>query len=498
MKNVFITTTSVFSIAIAILMFAPRVGFAQTKNSLCVTEPEFTDVNAMGGTAALRLQGIRDWLDGLVPGSPSSSFLKGRNPDGSNFTFTDLDTNPTDPAQEISNAAGANNINPKVLLTTLRKEKPEVFGLSDRPGDRTLRTLAGCGTSSTARQQIQCMAQTFKNLFYNQLSQCQATIGGWDVDPTVPKQTGDTPGQEEDAAGNKCDVVPQSKAVAALFQYTPWIGRHFGCGYPLTPQYPGGVGGNGLFCQFWKQRGWEAPPSTELKVSLQNPTLSCPGPTKCISLNASGGTPPYSWTTNKPTSGPGAFPLTTSGVDNQNVKFRPPTNNPNYPGNAYAQAGFNKACANTSTVCTNGQLTQGCIVSVRARFYGCNDQMFPDDINTTWACINYPGVTNTISFCSSAIGNLPVRGSCGFTLTQCAGKDYFRWCSGTGLDMFTDRKDRRSPGMISGGCRPCLLEMQGAKVTVKDSTNPTPRSDRWTSIRSESRTTRSFWVSLPL
>jgi hypothetical protein len=471
MINILLTSVSVFWTLVATLIFMPRATLAQSKNGLCMTEPEFTNVSAMGQTAAERLQAIRDWLDGLVAGSPSNSFLKGRNPDGSNYTFIDLDGNPTDPAQEISNAAGMNNINPRVLLATLRKEKPEVFRFSERPADRALQTLAGCGTSPTARQQIQCMGQKFKEYYYDRLAQCNATIGGWNID--LLKQTGDTPGEEKDASGNVCSVEPESKGVAALFQYTPWIGRALGCGYSPNPLYPNGVGGNGLYCQFWNQHGWDAPPSTDLKVSLQNPTLSCPG-AKCVSLNASGGTPPYSWTTNKPISGAGAFTLQVTGVHQQNARFRPPANLTNWGNfNAYARAGFNKSCGNTSWVCTNGQLTQNCAVGAYARGYGCSDQITSENINLTNAC--GPGIVPinmTVSYCSSDVGNRPVRGSCGFTLEQCNGYNYSMICSGTGVEIFTRPRDLRSQPMKDAGCRPCLLEMLDATVTVTDSAQP--------------------------
>jgi hypothetical protein len=70
MINILLFSFSVFWILVATLTLTPRTTLAQSKNGLCLTEPEVTDVNAMGQTAAQRLQAIRDWLDGLVPGSP--------------------------------------------------------------------------------------------------------------------------------------------------------------------------------------------------------------------------------------------------------------------------------------------------------------------------------------------------------------------------------------------------------------------------------------------
>jgi hypothetical protein len=70
MEKVFVIIGALWILA-ALLIIAPQLSLAQIdKNALCLTESEFTDVNAMGQTATQRLQSIRDWLDGLVPGSP--------------------------------------------------------------------------------------------------------------------------------------------------------------------------------------------------------------------------------------------------------------------------------------------------------------------------------------------------------------------------------------------------------------------------------------------
>jgi hypothetical protein len=149
-----------------------------------------------------------------------------------------------------------------------------------------------------------------------------------------------------------------------------WAGVRFGGGRRANGK--GQIGGNGSFCALWDQWNLGNPP-VSLTVSLQTPTLSCPN-AKCVSLNASGGTPPYSWTTNKVTTpGPGAFTLQITGAHNQNARFRPPVNNPLYGGMAYVIGGFAKNCGDTPNVCNGGQTTQSASGSPFEYYFGCND-----------------------------------------------------------------------------------------------------------------------------
>jgi len=457
MKQMFAITMAQLCMAAALLIFGSSAAYADTKNGLCLTEPEFTNVRAMGETDQQRLEAIKDWLDSL-PG-----FFKGRDPDGSNWTFTDVDGNPTDPAQEISDAAGLNKISPRVLLTTLRKEQPTVFRLNVRPSENILRKLAGCGTSSTARQQIQCMGQKLKEWFYDQLSQCKATPGGWNVD--LAKQTGDKPGEEKDAAGNACSVEPESKAVTALYQYTPWIGDRYGCGRSPDPLYQDGVGGNGLFCAFWGQHGWQAPPGP-LAISQQNPALACDAnQSRCVSLNASGGTPPYTWSVSNPNA-----VIQLSGVNNQNIRLKPPPNpGGGVGGIAYAQGGMDRFCGNTPNLCKDGGPTQGCAASAHARLFGCQDQDL-GPAAMSWACGNFWSMHATFQTCfDPSQFSHTRRDTCSMHIGNCNGKTYSQKCEGTGILLFTDIVDRRSQSMINAGCKPCNLELKdGATVTVTD------------------------------
>jgi len=466
MKIISVCIFSVTSIlTVSLPYFIGQIVQAATKDALCLTDREFATVNTMD------LSAIRAWLDG------QGGYIKGTNADGTPFTFTDVDGNTIDPAKVIFEAATVvyfdsttnqylPGMNPQVLLTTLYKEQPSVFRDDRRPDDKVLKFLAGWGTpSASARAQIEGGARQLRRDFYARLALCTNTLGNWQVD--TARQTGEpNPGDEIDAAGNPISVSPENKTVAALYTYTPWIGPAFGggrAGYDTNRAAARGRGGNGYFCQLWKDKfQWELPPSASVSVTLQKPTLYCSGSSKCISLNASGGTPPYTWSSNKGN-------LTVTGVNLQNAKLRPPTNNGGYPGGlAYNQGGMNKFCADTSSICKDGRSTQGCAASPIASGFGCSDQYIGAYL-LSWACGNMWGMSTTYQTCYDSFGSSrPVRGTCYMNFTNCYGQNYNQVCSGTGAELFTDRKDRRTAAMISSGCRPCSLEMQGATVTATD------------------------------
>ena len=177
------------------------VSQAATISGLCITEPEFTDYNAM------TLQNIRDFL------TARGGFMKALFPD-----VAETGSEMVDAALEIYNAAQANKINPRVLLTILQKEKGAVTSVERLPDD-DLRLLAGCGAPTTAKKQIHCMAEKLKQYFYDQLSQCNPTVGGWQVD--VIKLAGDTPGQATDSFGETVPVEPRDKSVTVLPALSP-------------------------------------------------------------------------------------------------------------------------------------------------------------------------------------------------------------------------------------------------------------------------------------
>lgn len=465
---------SVFTLACRVIIlsiYLCGVGHAATIDALCISERDFTNTNTMD------LAAIRAWLNSR------GGFLKGTKTDGTPFTFTDVDGKETDPAQEIFDAAvlpyydSINSqwlpgMNPQVLLTTLYKEKPAAFTLTARPSNSTLKNLAGLKINSpSARDQIQKAALTVKRNFHAALSHCKTTNNGWQVDAV--KLTGEpNPGNEITVDGNPIPVFPENKAVATLYSYTPWVGPAFGGGlaiYDTNRNAYKARGGNGYFCELWKKFGWEVPaPSTPIIGPSASPNILCrvAAPNKCVSLNVAGGTGPYQWTASQGT-------VTATG-NGRNIQLRPPPN----PGAwrvgtmAYAQAGLNKSCGYPAydngnppnpIACFGGIATQYCNSTAKTTMFDCADNVLWENADTAWACGFSWGVTPTLSWCSSAQGNQPVRGTCSFALTNCNGKNYNKLCTGWGVELFTDTKD------WSGGlCNPCGISMQGATVTVRD------------------------------
>jgi hypothetical protein len=222
----------------------------------------------------MTLQQIRDFL------SAQGGFMK--------VIFTDADNNPTDAALEIYNAAHGEKINPQVLLVTLEKES-NALTRNPVPGNEVLKKIAGWDpgnnvvplTQKSAREQIRDMAAQFRRDYYDRAAQCTPTLLNWQID--TERMSGDTAGAERTPSGNTIPVTPENKAIVALYGYNGWVGVLLGGG--RRADGTGRVGGNGTFCFLWNKWNFSNPP-TSLIVSLQNPTLSCPG-AKCVSLNAS-------------------------------------------------------------------------------------------------------------------------------------------------------------------------------------------------------------------
>lgn len=485
MKKILIVPLSVVWILIAQLRFSGvDISQAATISGLCITEPEFTNYNVMS------LQDIRDFL------SAKGGFMRNLFPDVAETGGVMVDA-----ALEIYNAAQTNKINPRVLLTTLEKEKVTVTKVT-RPADDVLKRLAGWDTGDTviplsqksAREQIQDMAAQFRRDFYDRLSQCNSTLGGWQVD--VVRLAGNTPGQETDAFGETVPVEPRDKSITTLYQYTPWVGVALGGGHrpaepPITPAKLELVGGNGLFCQLWHQFGWQAPPGP-LALSPQPPTLACaPTASRCISVNASGGTPGpdgYTWSV----SNPNAVADPPTGADKQNVKIRPPAN----------LGGFAGVVAFTRYRWGSRYASPGCCNSILGQDYDCQGSIFQACYDTgsgstdfgtcgggcrTPTCGGTPTKLCVIDQPNIGCGNCdvflqPLPGSPPSNCTSqvdpvCAAQSGCGGLSSCYTQPFDARADmnsgylcdKRTQDMTSAGCRPCAPEMQGAVVTVTDS-----------------------------
>lgn len=192
-------------------------------NTAFLTDAELTAYNSMSA------QDIRDFL------TANSSYFKSPVVDVDGVTF--------DMAAVIAQAATSYQISPKVLLTTLQKESGGVTRTM-RPTDTTMGLLMGCGSTSTARAQIECAASYFRS-YQNSLLTNGQTISGWRVG--TAKQTVDG-----------ISVTSATNAVAGQFTYTPYAGSGWG----------GNNGGVELFYQIWHDFGFTSTSSSSANFSL--------------------------------------------------------------------------------------------------------------------------------------------------------------------------------------------------------------------------------------
>jgi hypothetical protein len=120
-------------------------------------------------------------------------------------------------AQIIVEQSRASNINPVYMLARIQTESSLVSGGSTSNIPKA--TGCGCpdggGCGAAYRgfgKQVQCAAQKFRG-YLRDLDAGRPTVSGWK--PGVAKNTLDP-----------CRVVPQNKATAALYTYTPWVGAY--------------------------------------------------------------------------------------------------------------------------------------------------------------------------------------------------------------------------------------------------------------------------------
>lgn len=139
----------------------------------------------------------------------------------------DVDGQEIDIPSLIYQASQRYEINPKVILATMQKEQSAI---TNCPSSYALSALMGAGSPSTARQQIDFGTSLFR-AYLTELQNTGSTRSGWKVG--IPKTTVDG-----------VTVTPASRAVAALFTYTPYAGVVWGGNMPS-------VGGTQLFKSAW-------------------------------------------------------------------------------------------------------------------------------------------------------------------------------------------------------------------------------------------------------
>jgi YD repeat-containing protein len=183
--------------------------------------------------------------------------------------------------------------------------------------------------------------------------------------------------------------------------------------------------------------------------------IRCGDTNKSLTFVASGGKPPYQWSTNKGT-------ITLSSSDRSQATLTPPTNTGGSPGQTAYQYYTWYQTGSGSNHYRDHPI--GCddvpIIACRSFLHnGCNPTTFDPAMGN---CRNAPNPTQQIiaTFCSPPNNVVPVdtsgNGSFDVNYGAC---DVGFFC------------DKRSDQMISGGCRPCSAEMQGVTVTVTDANN---------------------------
>jgi YD repeat-containing protein len=261
---------------------------------------------------------------------------------------------------------------------------------------------------------------------------------------------------------------------STLFSFTgvPQSGGSFTAQLPDTGSYSFSVGGvAGATGGMNVSVSLTTPGTNPLSLSCDGScVLTCGGSNPALTFVASGGKPPYQWSTTKGTIAPFAS-------DRSRATLNPPANSGSgVTGNAYQRVG----CADAGDQsCFNG----GAGVFCQAQSYGCNDAVVGgcgslscgcppvgcaphscnECLNTTLPGCTNPGALNSndILLSPNNLCGIPPRGQgvglC--TLIRNTGRVF----------------DLRTQTMITNGCNPCSTSMQGTTVTVTDS-NGTPVS----------------------
>ncbi len=254
-----------------------------SSNSISITMNGNRSVTANFSSAAFNT----NWMpDNIFTGETDASigqiraFLKQQ---GSCLAdeIEDTDGQVIDVPALIHQYAAQYHINPKVLLATMQKEQSAI---SSCPTTSKLNILMGIGSTPTARNQIATAASLYR-AYLNEQEAGGATRSGWAIG--VSKETQDG-----------VIVTPASKAIAALFTYTPYAGIQWGGNVA-------GVGGTYLFKSVWDMYNFDQPfavytcyslivsknPEAGGSVSISpGPSIDCASgyePDTTVQLNAS-------------------------------------------------------------------------------------------------------------------------------------------------------------------------------------------------------------------
>ena len=212
--------------------------------------------------STMNLEKIQDFLDA------SGSALK-------NYKTADPRAGGTvkTAAQHIYDACQTHGINPRVVLTTLQKEKGLIKSATANPDKLAMGWNETNASTAGFADQIYYGTRQFA-LYYDRLTNqpgYYTDVKGqpWEVGRMATVRDG--------------TVTPANKATAGLYIYTPWIGEGGGG--------EKGVGGNWLFWSLWYESfKFDQPTAAPGKTN----TLS-PGSLDSLQIPAVGPTPTLAW-----------------------------------------------------------------------------------------------------------------------------------------------------------------------------------------------------------
>ena len=163
--------------------------------------------------------------------------------------INDVDGISIDISSLVFEASQKYEINPKVILATMQKEQSAI---TKCPNNTALAFLMGANIPSTARAQIDLSTKYFRD-YLSEIQTNGFTRSGWTTN--VPKTTVDG-----------VIVTPYSRAVAALFTYTPYAGIGWGGNNSS-------IGGTYLFKSSWDMFDFDQPfpPPECFVLNLNNP-----------------------------------------------------------------------------------------------------------------------------------------------------------------------------------------------------------------------------------
>ena len=135
--------------------------------------------------------------------------------------YTDTDGSSFSPAQYIYDLAQKYRINPQMILVTMQKEA-RLIVYKTKPKMPPDGWMGAKGCSKTFQAQLDCGVYRLRH-YLDDIDTKGQTIGGW-----APGKQNFTCAGKNNCSWEKLPVTPANRATAALWQYTPVVGKDWG------------------------------------------------------------------------------------------------------------------------------------------------------------------------------------------------------------------------------------------------------------------------------